>query len=80
MPYSVANPVRAPAFVGMACRITSSSSMAAGVTAVPINSYQGEEQWKSHIHYNERLRRLTSRRSSLLLPRRSAPIAITQGG
>jgi hypothetical protein len=44
MPYSVANPARVPAFVRMTCRITSSSSMAAGVTTMPINSYQGEEQ------------------------------------
>jgi len=47
---------------------------------MPINSYQGEEPWKSHILYNERLRRLTSARSSLLLARRFAPIAITQDG
>jgi hypothetical protein len=33
MPYSVANPVQAPAFVGMACRITSS-----GLMTVPTNS------------------------------------------
>ena len=33
MPYSVANPVRAPAFIGMACRITSS-----GLMTVPTNS------------------------------------------
>ena len=52
MPYSVANPVRAPAFVGMACPITSSSSMAAGVTTMPINSYQGEEQRSTFITTN----------------------------
>jgi hypothetical protein len=33
MPYSVAYPVRAPAFIGMACRITSS-----GLMTVPTNS------------------------------------------
>jgi hypothetical protein len=44
MPYSVAKRVRAPAIVGMACRITSSRSMAAGVTTMPINSHQREEQ------------------------------------
>ena len=38
MPYSVANPVRAPAFIGMACRITSSSLMTTGVMTMPTNS------------------------------------------